>query len=191
MELIIGLGNPGRTYTRNRHNAGFMCLNYFARLHSVRFDRRQCRAKVGIGEMGSEQLLLAKPQTFMNLSGRSVACLVNKHGIPLSNLLIIYDDMDLPSGKIRLRKSGSSGGHKGMNSIISTLGSEMFSRIRVGIGRPEAGEQSMSEDAVVDYVLSNFSRQEEAIIKPAITKVSEAIDFFITKGIEAAMDKFN
>lgn len=141
--------------------------------------------------MGSEQLLLAKPQTFMNLSGRSVACLVNKHGIPLSNLLIIYDDMDLPSGKIRLRKSGSSGGHKGMNSIISTLGSEMFSRIRVGIGRPEAGEQSMSEDAVVDYVLSNFSRQEEAIIKPAITKVSEAIDFFITKGIEAAMDKFN
>ncbi len=141
--------------------------------------------------MGSEQLLLAKPQTFMNLSGRSVACLVNKHGIPLSNLLIIYDDMDLPSGKIRLRKGGSSGGHKGMNSIISTLGSEMFSRIRVGIGRPEAGEQSMSEDAVVDYVLSNFSRQEEAIIKPAITKVSEAIDFFITKGIEAAMDKFN
>lgn len=141
--------------------------------------------------MGSEQLLLAKPQTFMNLSGRSVACLVNKHGIPLSNLLIIYDDMDLPSGKIRLRKSGSSGGHKGMNSIISTLGSEMFSRIRVGIGRPEAEEQSMSEDAVVDYVLSNFSRQEEAIIKPAITKVSEAIDFFIAKGIEAAMDKFN
>ncbi len=141
--------------------------------------------------MRSEQLLLAKPQTFMNLSGRSVACLVNKHGIPLSNLLIIYDDMDLPSGKIRLRKGGSSGGHKGMNSIISTLGSEMFSRIRVGIGRPEAGEQSMSEDAVVDYVLSNFSRQEEAIIKPAITKVSEAIDFFITKGIEAAMDKFN
>jgi PTH1 family peptidyl-tRNA hydrolase len=191
MELIIGLGNPGRTYTHNRHNAGFMCLNYFARLHSIRFDRRQCRAKVGIGEMGSEQLLLAKPQTFMNLSGRSVACLVNKHGIPLSNLLIIYDDMDLPSGKIRLRKGGSSGGHKGMNSIISTLGSEMFSRIRVGIGRPEAGEQSMSEDAVVDYVLSNFSRQEEAIIKPAITKVSEAIDFFITKGIEAAMDKFN
>lgn len=191
MELIIGLGNPGRTYTHNRHNAGFMCLNYFARLHSIRFDRRQCRAKVGIGEMGSEQLLLAKPQTFMNLSGRSVACLVNKHGIPLSNLLIIYDDMDLPSGKIRLRKGGSSGGHKGMNSIISTLGSEMFSRIRVGIGRPEAGEQSMSEDAVVDYVLSNFSRQEEAIIKPAITKVSEAIDFFIAKGIEAAMDKFN
>ncbi len=191
MEIIVGLGNPGRIYTHNRHNVGFMCLNYFARLHSIRFDRRQCGAKVGIGKTGSEQSLLAKPQTFMNLSGRSVACLVNKHGIPLSNLLIIYDDMDLPSGKIRLRKSGSSGGHKGMNSIISTLGSETFSRIRVGIGRPEAGEQSMSEDAVVDYLLSNFSRQEEAIIKPAITKVSEAIDFFIAKGIEAAMDKFN
>jgi PTH1 family peptidyl-tRNA hydrolase len=127
----------------------------------------------------------------MNLSGRSVACLVNKHKIPLSNLLIIYDDMDLPPGKIRLRKSGSSGGHKGMNSIISTLGSEAFSRIRVGIGHPEAGEQSMSEDVVVNYVLSDFSLQERKVIKPAITKVSEAIEFFITRGIEAAMGKFN
>lgn len=141
--------------------------------------------------MGSEQLLLAKPGTFMNLSGGSVACLVNKHKIQLSNLLIIYDDLDLPTGKIRLRQSGSSGGHKGINSVISDLRSEVFSRIRVGIGRPEAGQQSMSEDAVVDYVLSDFSPQEETIIEPAITKVSEAIDFFITKGIEAAMDRFN
>jgi len=136
-------------------------------------------------------LLLAKPGTFMNLSGKSVACLVRKHGIPLNDLLIIYDDMDLPSGKIRLRKSGSSGGHKGMNSIISALGSETFPRIRVGIGRPEAGEQSMSEDAVVNYVLSDFAPQEETIIKPVINKVAEAIVFFISEGIEAAMGKFN
>ena len=193
MKLIVGLGNPGKTYAHNRHNAGFRCLNYFARLHSIRFDRRQCRSKVGIGKVRREKLLLAKPRTFVNLSGDTVACLVRKHDIPLSNLLIIYDDLDLPLGKIRLRQSGGSGGHKGMNSIISALGSEDFPRIRVGIGRPppQAEEQSISEDAVVNYVLSDFSPQEEAIIKPVIIKVAEAIDYFLIQGIEAAMSKFN
>jgi len=191
MKLIIGLGNPGKTYAHNRHNAGFRCLNYFARLHSIRFDHRQCRARVGIGELGGEQLLLAKLRTFVNLSGDPVACLVRKHDIPLSNLLIIYDDLDLPLGKIRLRQSGGSGGHKGMNSVISALGSEDFPRIRVGIGRPQAEAQSISEDTIVRYVLSDFSPQEEAIIKPVIATVSEAIDCFLTQGIEAAMGKFN
>jgi len=191
MKLIVGLGNPGKTYARNRHNVGFRCLNYFARLHSIRFDHRQCRAKVGIAELRGEKLLLAKPRTFVNLSGDSVACLVHKHDTPLSNLLVIYDDLDLPLGKIRLRQNGSSGGHKGMNSIISTLGSEDFPRIRVGIGRPQAEEQSMSEDAIVHYVLSDFSTQEEAIVKPVIAKVAEAIDCFLSQGIEAAMSKSN
>jgi len=191
MKLIVGLGNPGKTYAHNRHNAGFRCLNYFARLHSIRFDHRQCRAKVGLAEVSGEKLLLAKPGTFMNLSGNSVACLAHKHDIPLSDLLVIYDDLDLPLGKIRLRQSGGSGGHKGMNSIISTLGSEDFPRIRVGIGRPQVEEQSMSEDAIVNYVLSDFSPQEESIIKPVIVKVAEAIDGFLTQGIEAAMSKFN
>jgi len=191
MKLIVGLGNPGKTYAHNRHNAGFRCLNYFARLHSIRFDHRQCRARVGIGEVRNEKLLLAKPGTFMNLSGNSVACLAHKHHIPLSDLLVIYDDLDLPVGKIRLRQNGSSGGHKGMNSIISALGSEAFPRIRVGIGRPQLEEQSMSEDAIVNYVLSDFSPQEEAIIKPVIVKAAEAIDCFLSQGIEAAMSKFN
>ena len=191
MKLIVGLGNPGRIYAHNRHNAGFLCLNYFARLHSIRFDHRQCRAKVGLSEVGGEQLLLAKPRTFVNLSGNPVACLVHKHDIPLSDLLVIYDDLDLPLGKIRLRQNGSSGGHKGMNSIVSALGSEDFPRIRVGIGRPQAGEQSINEDAIVNYVLSDFSPQEEAIIKPVIATVSEAIDCFLSQGIEAAMSKFN
>jgi len=191
MKLVVGLGNPGKTYAHNRHNAGFRCLNYFARLHSIRFDHRQCRAKVGIAKVKGEKLLLAKPGTFMNLSGNPVACLVRKHDITLSDLLVIYDDLDLPLGKIRLRQSGSSGGHKGMNSIISALGSEGFPRIRVGIGRPQSEEQSISEDAIVNYVLSDFSRQEEAIVKPVIATVSEAIDYFLTQGIEAAMSKFN
>ena len=191
MKLIVGLGNPSKTYAHNRHNVGFRCLNYFARIHSIRFDHRQCRAKVGIAEVRGEQLLLARPRTFVNLSGDPVACLVRKHGISLSDLLIIYDDLDLPLGKIRLRQNGGSGGHKGMNSIISALGSEGFPRIRVGIGRPQIEEQSMSEDAIVNYVLSDFSPQEEAAIKPVIIKVAEAIDCFLTQGIEAAMSKFN
>ena len=191
MKLIVGLGNPGKTYAHNRHNVGFRCLNYFARLHSIRLDHRQCRAKVGTGELGGELLLLAKPGTFVNLSGNSVACLMRKHDIPLSDLLIIYDDLDLPLGKIRLRQSGSSGGHKGMNSVISALESKDFHRIRVGIGHPQTGEQSISEDAIVNYVLSDFLPQEEAIIKLAIAKVAEAVDCFLSRGIEAAMGKFN
>jgi PTH1 family peptidyl-tRNA hydrolase len=191
MKLIVGLGNPGKAYANNRHNVGFLCLNDFARLHSIRFDHRQCQTRVGIGKVRGGKLLLAKPGTFVNLSGNSVAGLVYKHNIPLSNLLVIYDDLDLPLGKIRLRQSGSSGGHKGMNSIISALGSEGFPRIRVGIGRPQTGEQSTSEDAIVNYVLSDFSPQEEAIIKPVIARVAEAIDCFLTQGIEAAMSKFN
>jgi PTH1 family peptidyl-tRNA hydrolase len=191
MKIIVGLGNPGKTYAHNRHNAGFRCLHYFARLHSIRFDHRQCQARVGIGEVRGEKLLLAKPGTFVNLSGNSVACLVHKHNIPLSDLLVIYDDLDLPVGKIRLRQSGGSGGHKGMKSIICALGSEDFPRIRVGIGRPQTEEQSLSEDAIVNYVLSDFSRQEEAIIKPVVAKAAEAIDYFLSQGIEAAMSKFN
>jgi PTH1 family peptidyl-tRNA hydrolase len=191
MKLMVGLGNPGKTYAHNRHNVGFRCLNYFARLHSIRFDHRQCRAKVGIGEVGGEKLLLAKPGTFVNISGDSVARLVHKHNISLSNLLVIHDDLDLPLGKIRLRRSGGSGGHKGMNSIISALQSEDFPRIRVGIGRPQAEGRPLSEDVIVHYVLSDFLSQEEAIIKPAIAKVAEAIDCFLTQGIEEAMGKFN
>ncbi|MCJ7576776.1 MAG: aminoacyl-tRNA hydrolase [Dehalococcoidia bacterium] len=191
MKLIVGLGNPGKNYAHNRHNVGFQCLNYFARLHSVPFDHRQCHAKVGIGKVGGEELLLARPGTFVNLSGQSVACLVRKHHISLSDLLVIYDDLDLPLGKIRLRQSGSSGGHKGMNSIISALGSEDFPRIRVGIGRPQTEGQSISEDAIVNYVLNDFSPQEEAIIRSVTARVSEAIDCFLTQGIKAAMNKFN
>jgi len=191
MKLIVGLGNPGKTYACNRHNVGFQSLNYFARHHSIRFDHRQCQARVGLGEVRGEKLLLAKPGTFVNLSGKSVAGLVHKHNISLSDLLVIYDDLDLPLGKIRLRQSGSSGGHKGMNSIISALASEDFPRIRVGIGRPQGEKRSITEDAIVNYVLSDFNPQEEAIVKPVVAKVAEAIDCFLTQGIEAAMNKFN
>ena len=191
MKLIIGLGNPGKAYARNRHNVGFQCLNHIARLHSIPFDHRQCQARVGIGKVRGEKLLLAKPGTFMNLSGKSVACLVHKHHIPFSDLLVIYDDLDLPLGKIRVRQSGSSGGHKGMNSVIAALGSDDFPRIRVGIGRPQTETQSIDEEAIVSFVLSDFSPEEEALIKPVIGRASEAVDYFLTEGIKAAMNKFN
>jgi len=192
MKLIVGLGNPGKTYARNRHDIGFRCLNYFARLHSIRFDRRQCQARVGFGEVGEEKLLLAKPRTFVNLSGRAVGPLVHKYSISLSDLLIIYDDLDLPLGKIRLRRSGGSGGHNGIKSIVSTLGSENFLRIRVGIGRPQIeGLSNADEDVIVSYVLGDFTPQEEKLIKPVIAGVAEAIDCFLTQGIEVAMSRFN
>jgi len=192
MKLIVGLGNPGRAYAHNRHNIGFRCLNYFARLHSIRFERRQCQAGVGFGEVGGSKILLAKPRTFVNLSGKAVGCLVNKYGISLNNLLVIYDELDLPLGKIRLRRSGGSGGHNGMKSIISALGSEDFPRIRVGIGRPQVeGLSNTDEDVIVKYVLSGFTPQEEELIKPAIATVAEAVDCFLAQGIEVAMNRFN
>lgn len=187
MKLIVGLGNPGKAYAHNRHNVGFRCLNYFARHHSIRFDRRQCRARIGVGEVAGSKLLLARPQTFVNISGRVVGCLVEKCDVPLSNLLVIHDDLDLPLGKVRIRPRGSAGGHKGMKSIISTLGSEDFPRIRVGIGRPAQDD----EDAIVSYVLGDLTPQEEEVIRSAITTVAEAIDCFLTQGIQAAMGKFN
>lgn len=191
MKLIVGLGNPGGTYARSRHNVGFRCLNHFARLHSIRFHRRECRARVGAGEVCGERLLLAKPATFVNLSGTAVGCLVRKHDIPFGNLLIVYDDLDLPLGKIRLRQSGGSGGHMGMNSIISALGNDGFPRVRVGIGRPQAGLKSAGDDLVVNHVLSGFSPEEEQVIESAVVAVSEAIDCFLSEGIETAMRKFN
>lgn len=191
MKLIVGLGNPGRTYARDRHNIGFRCLNYFASLHYIRFDRRQCQARIGMGEVGGNKSLLAKPGTFVNLSGKAVACLVRKHNIPLDNLVIVYDDLDLPVGKIRLRGGGGSGGHKGIKSIISALGTEDFHRVRIGIGRPQVGEQFSDEDIIVNYVLGDFSPQEEKIIEPAIVVVADAIDCLLTQGIEVAMSKFN
>lgn len=192
MKLIVGLGNPGKVYAHNRHNVGFRCLNYFAKLHSIKFERRQCQARIGTGELGGEKLLLVKPRTFVNLSGKAVGRLVSKYAISLNKLLVIYDDLDLPLGKIRLRSGGGSGGHKGMGSIISALGSEDFPRIRVGIGRPQLeGLPNTDEDVIVSYVLSDFTPQEEELIKPIIVTVAEAIDCFLTQGMEVAMSKFN
>lgn len=186
MKLIVGLGNPGQGYTNNRHNLGFMCLNHFARAHGIRFDKKQGKARVGLGEVAGEKLVVAKPQTYMNQSGQSVSLLVKKFSIGLDDLVVIHDDLDLPPGKIRLRQGGSAGGHKGVESIIAELGSRDFHRIRVGIGRPP----SEVED-IIDYVLSDFTPTERQIFTQTIPTVSEALFCLLTEGITVAMNKYN
>jgi PTH1 family peptidyl-tRNA hydrolase len=190
MKLIVGLGNPGQSYARNRHNIGFRCLNSFARRQGIHFDNRRAKARLGLGQVAGVGVVLAKPQTFMNLSGMSVMRLVEKYDIALSDLLVVHDDLDLPLGRIRIRGGGSSGGHKGLSSIISSLGSQDFPRLRVGIGRPAAGEKPV-ETGVVSYVLGDFTPEEARMVAQVIPRVSQAIACFLSEGISSAMDRYN
>ncbi len=193
MKLIAGLGNPGRGYANNRHNVGFMCLNYFAKKQGIRFDKKRGKARIGIGEIAGTKVALARPQTYMNLSGQSVCLLVKKFDINLNDLIVIHDDLDLPLGKIRIRQGGGSAGHKGVNSITTELGSQDFIRIRIGIGRPNiiGGSAEISEADIITYVLSNFTSEEKQPITQAITRVSEAVLCILTEGLTAAMNKYN
>ena len=193
MKLIVDLGNPGRGYTNNRHNVGFTCLNHFARTQGIRFDKKQGKARIGIGEVAGSKIVVAKPQTYMNLSGQSVSRLTRKFNINLNDLVVIHDDLDLPLGKIRIRHGGGSGGHKGVDSIITELGSQDFLRLRVGIGRPAKNEDSteFSEDEIINYVLSDFTPDEKQAIIKVIPKVSEAILCLLTEGLTSAMNKYN
>ena len=193
MKLIVGLGNPGRIYASNRHNIGFMCLNHFAKTHGIRFTEKQSQARTGIGEVTGNKLLVARPQTGMNLSGQSVSRLVKRFKISLDDLLVIHDDLDLPLGKIRVSQGSSSGGHKGIDSIINQLGNTDFLRIRVGIGRPAIFEGSAKdkEAEIIDYVLSDFTPDEKKTITQVITEVSDAILCVLSEGLTSAMNKYN
>jgi PTH1 family peptidyl-tRNA hydrolase len=193
MKLIVGLGNPGRVYAYNRHNIGFMCLNHFARAHGVRFDKKQGLARIGTGEASGIEVVLARPQTYMNLSGQSVSRLVQKFDININDLLVIHDDLDLPQGKIRIRHGGGSGGHKGVESIIAELNRQDFSRLRVGIGRPTVveGSTEFSDTDIMTYVLSDFTPDEKQAVTTVIPTVSDAILCLLTEGLTAAMNKYN
>ena len=193
MKLIVGLGNPGRGHAHNRHNVGFVCLNHFARMQGIRFDKKQSKARIGLGEAAGSKVVVAKPQTYMNRSGQSVRLLVDKFNVTPDNLLVIHDDLDLPLGKIRIRQGGSAGGHKGVGSIITELGSQNFTRIRVGIGRPITieGVAEISEADIIAYVLSDFTSDEKQAIAQVIPTVSEAILCLLTEGLTAAMNRYN
>ncbi len=191
MKLIVGLGNPGRGYANNRHNIGFACVNHFARTRGIRFDKKRGKARIGTGEVAGNEIVVAKPQTYMNLSGQSVSRLIRKFNIDLGDIVVVHDDLDLPPGKIRIRHGGSSGGHKGVESIINELGSQDFIRIRLGIGRPTTGDVEISEADIVAYVLSDFVPDEKQIITQVIPRVSEAILCLLTESLTSAMNKYN
>jgi len=189
MKLIVGLGNPGRSYANNRHNIGFICLKHFARARGIKFSQKKGLARIGTGEVAGNKVVLARPQIYMNQSGRSVSRLAKKFSINPDNLLVIHDDLDLPLAKVRVSFGSGSAGHKGIDSIIREIGRQDFTRIRVGIGRP--AKPVLSEDDIIAYVLSDFTLEEKQAIAQVIPKVAEAILCLLTEGLTSAMNKFN
>lgn len=190
MKLIVGLGNPGKEYSTNRHNIGFLCINHLARTHHISLDKKQGKARVGTGTIAGNEVVLAKPQTYMNLSGISVSQLIQKHRVQLADLIVIHDDLDLPLGKIRIRQGSSAGGHNGIKSIIGSLGTQDFIRIKIGISRPQTEEDNKVE-SIVDYVLGDFSEDDMKIVQETIRRTGDAVVTIITDGVSAAMNKFN
>ncbi len=183
--LIVGLGNPGRSYARHRHNVGFMVLDELARRQQVAFTRRHGKALQADFRMGSAQVLLAKPQTFMNMSGEAAQRLLHYFHLPLQKTLVVFDDLDLPTAALRMRPLGGSAGHKGMQSIIDRFGSRAIPRLRVGIDRPPG---KMDPAA---YVLQPFSHEQQELIDAALPRAAEAIEAFVRTDIESAMSAFN
>lgn len=185
MKLIVGLGNPGTKYRKSRHNAGFIIAERFSDLHGISINQTLFDSMIGKGRINREAVILAKPQTYMNLSGDSVGRLTDYFKIGTDDLIVIHDDLDLPFQTIRLKKGGGHGGHKGLLSLIENLGERDFIRLRFGIGKPE--RKSMVEG----YVLESFS-DEEADFLPELTKrAAEALDDILSSSIQAAMRKYN
>lgn len=183
MKLIVGLGNPGREYQGTRHNIGFMVLDILARAHGISVKSRRNKAHVGEGVIENQKVVLAKPLTYMNLSGEAVGGLMRRYRLKPADLIVVSDDVDLPLGRIRIRASGSAGGHKGLRSIIHSLGTQEFARIRVGIGSPDR--------EMVDYVLSRFHRKERDVVKEVVGRSADAVQMILAEGIEQAMNRFN
>jgi PTH1 family peptidyl-tRNA hydrolase len=183
--LIVGLGNPGRQYAANRHNAGFRCLERLAAAHHLVFDKEQKKARVALGVILNRRVILAQPQTFMNESGQAVAPLARFYQIPPERMLIVYDELDLPLGTVRVRSEGGSGGHKGMRSIIEQLGSQDLARLRLGIGRPP---ERMDPAA---YVLQDFSADEQPLVEQMLERAVAAIETWLVEGVEMAMSRHN
>ncbi|HHY04735.1 MAG TPA: aminoacyl-tRNA hydrolase [Thermoanaerobacterales bacterium] len=186
MYLICGLGNPGKKYEETRHNVGFMAIDIISQKLGTTINKVKFKGLIGDANYNGKKILLLKPQTYMNLSGQSVVDVVNFYKIPLEKILLIYDDMDLPEGKIRVRPRGGSGGHKGMESVIYHLSSEEFCRIRIGIGKPEEKHDT------VGHVLGKIDNlDEQKKILPAIKAASEAALTIIEYDVETAMNKYN
>ncbi|ACL70866.1 aminoacyl-tRNA hydrolase [Halothermothrix orenii] len=186
MYLVVGLGNPGDKYAETRHNIGFQVIERLARKHKIKAKNYpKFEALCGRGMIRGQKVMLAQPLTYMNNSGRAVRKIIDYYDFSLDNIIIIYDDLDLPPGKIRIRKKGSSGGHNGVKSIINCLDTREFPRIRIGIGRPPAGVN------VVDYVLGYFSSEDSEVMSDVLDTTVEAVETILEKGLEQAMNIFN
>ncbi len=185
MKIIVGLGNPGRKYEHTRHNAGFMAIDELAKNLYVDIAQEKYFALIGKARIDSEQVVLIKPQTYMNESGRAVAAAVRGSYADVADLLVIHDELDLPSGSVRVKIGGGHGGHNGLRSIIEHLGSAEFVRVRIGIGRPAPDRDT------ADYVLSPFLAEEREAATKAVNRAAEAVKAFMKEGLTAAMNKFN
>ncbi len=184
MFLIAGLGNPGSRYISTRHNIGFMVVDRVAEKEAIRLDSEGYYSVWGRGNIAGHDVVIAKPLTFMNLSGRAVAALSRAFSIPPESIIVVCDDCDLPLGRLRIRKRGGSGGHRGLESIIDHLGSTDFPRVRVGVGRPPEGD-------LTHYVLSPFKKEEAELLDDVIERAALSIRAVIEHGIEYSMNRFN
>lgn len=184
MFVIVGLGNPGRKYENTKHNMGFLTIDAFAEKHGIKVNRIKHKALVGEGFAAGKKIMLVKPQTYMNLSGQSVREIVNYYGVEPEELMVIYDDVDIPMGSIRIRKKGSAGTHNGMKSIIYDLQFDDFPRLRIGIGKEH-------REDMVDFVMSGFAADEKKKIQEAIDNSVSALGAWLEKGIDIAMGEYN
>jgi len=185
MKLIVGLGNPGRRYRGTRHNVGWDVIARLAARAGIRVNEDEGFAEVGRGTIGTSRVLLARPYTYMNVSGEAVRDLRRRHRLRPEDILIIVDDIDLPLGRLRLRAAGSAGGHNGLKSIIDALGTTEFPRLRVGIGRPPRGVDP------ADFVLTRFTAEEQPMVGEALERAADAVETAVTEGLPAAMNRVN
>lgn len=195
MYIIAGLGNPGRKYENTRHNMGFIAVDLIAEKYDIKIDKIKFKALVGEGRIGGQKVILIKPQTYMNLSGQSIMEIMNFYKEDIENLIVIYDDLDIPTGTIRVRKKGSAGTHNGMRNIVYLLADDGFPRIRVGIG-PVAKDGTQDKEKarnldLVDYVIGGVSKSEKELLEDSLTRAAEAAVSIVTDGIDKAMNKYN
>ena len=186
MKIVVGLGNPGKTYALTRHNLGYRAVDEFCRLAGLGWSGEACSSQMAQGRVGVSEVVVAKPQTFMNASGEAVACLLERTGALPTDLLVVCDDVAIDLGALRVRGRGSDGGHRGLRSIAEHVGSEIFPRLRIGIRTPAAGRDDLAE-----HVLSPFSRDEQAVVQEQIRRAAECIMTVVEQGLSHAMNRYN
>lgn len=185
MYIIIGLGNPGKKYEHTRHNAGFDAIDKLAEKYNIKMDKLKHKALIGEGRIGTEKVVLVKPQTYMNLSGESIVSICQFYKPEFDKVIVIYDDIDLDVGKLRIRKKGSAGSHNGMKSIIKCIGTQEFPRIRIGVSKPPEGWD------LADFVLSRFPKEQQGDLEESLERAVLTVEEIIDSGIESAMNKYN